>query len=381
MRSGTIPFRVSYSSSGPVRDRADRAAVLVAERLELRLELVAHALVVLLRDDALWLAPGDVEEEPAVVAALAPGHRLRPIDHARREPGRLGWLLEQREVALLPQPLVDADAAVDPLRAVVRDDEDGGLVVGEAQQPPHLLVDAAVVVEHRVLELVVGLVQAVLGIEVAPERVVDAVGAHLDHEEEIPRPRLQEMLRNLEPALGHRLDVAQHARLVLGPEVRHVDHVLADEPLDLLLERGRVRVLAARVRREEARDHDPVHRRYRVGLRDAEHDDLFALRAEEIPHARHPDRARVGEAHRVVAVVLPVAEAVEAQDARAPRGGHHRPRGHRDRRVAAPQHAEAAALGEAPDVWSSSSHWSKTSCGAAQSRPMTRTRRDIGGRV
>ncbi len=228
--------------------------------------------------------------------------------------------------------------------------EHGGVVVREPQQPPHLLVDAAVVVEHRVLELVVGLVQPVLRVEVAPERVVDAVGAHLDHEEEVPRPRLEQVLRDLEPALGHRLDVAQHARLVLRPEVRHVDHVLADEPLDLLLERGRIRVLTGRVRGEEARDHDAVHRRHRIGLRDAEYDDRAALPAEEIPHPRHPDRTRVGEAHRVVAVVLAVAEAVEAEDSGAPRRGHHRPRGHRDRRVAAPQDAEAAALGEAPDV-------------------------------
>ena len=95
-----VPFLVELL--GPVGDRADGAPLLVAERLELRLELVADALVVLGRDGALGLAARDVQEEPAVVAPLAP--RDRALDQSTmsgRERRGLGRLSLSVEVALV----------------------------------------------------------------------------------------------------------------------------------------------------------------------------------------------------------------------------------------------------------------------------------------
>ena len=65
-----------------------------------------------------------------------------------------------------------------------------------------------------------GLVEAVLGVDEAPEAVVDAVGAHLDHEEEIPRPRLEQVLGDAEPLLGHLLDLGEQLLLFVRAEVR-----------------------------------------------------------------------------------------------------------------------------------------------------------------
>ena len=74
---------------GLVDLRRDRVAVLVGDRLQPALELVAHALVVLGRDRALRLAAADVEEDARVVAALAPGRRARPVDPDVLERGAL----------------------------------------------------------------------------------------------------------------------------------------------------------------------------------------------------------------------------------------------------------------------------------------------------
>ena len=176
-----------------------------------------HALVVLRLDRALGLASREVQEEPAVVPALAPRGRSRPVDHVRLERRRLGRLLLQHEVALAAEPLVHADPAVDPLRAVVGHDENGRVVVDFGQQARDLLVEPPVVREHRVLVRVARLVQAVVGIGEAPEPVMDAIGPHLDHEEEIPRPRLEQPLRDLEAARGHRLEILEQT-----PEVEAI---------------------------------------------------------------------------------------------------------------------------------------------------------------
>src|SRR6266545_218050 len=104
---------------GAMSDRPDRPTLVVAERLQLLLQLVAQALVVIRSHGAPGLAALEVEEEPAVVTTLAPGGRPLPVDEVGREPGRLGRLIFEREIALAAQPLVHADPAVHPLRAVV----------------------------------------------------------------------------------------------------------------------------------------------------------------------------------------------------------------------------------------------------------------------
>ena len=131
--------------------RRDRLAVLVGDRGDARGEVVAHALVVGGRDRALRLAALDVEEDARVVAAVAPRRRARPVDAGLlRRRDAVGLALE-REQALAAQPLVDADAAVEPLRAVVGDDEDERVVVGVLEQAADQPVEVDVVVADRVL--------------------------------------------------------------------------------------------------------------------------------------------------------------------------------------------------------------------------------------
>ena len=60
--------------------RAERLAVGAGRGLELGDQLVAHRLVVGRLDLALRLAALDVEEQAAVVPAVAPGARARPVD-------------------------------------------------------------------------------------------------------------------------------------------------------------------------------------------------------------------------------------------------------------------------------------------------------------
>ena len=97
--------------------------------------------------------PCDVQEDARVVAALPPRRGLRPVDADVPERGDAVRLGERRQQALAAQPLVDPDATVEPLRAVVGEDEDDRVVVGMLEQPGDQPVDVAVVVEDRVLVL------------------------------------------------------------------------------------------------------------------------------------------------------------------------------------------------------------------------------------
>ena len=176
---------------------------------------------------------------------------------------------------------------------MVGNDEDGRVFVGEAQEPAHLVVERLVVVEDGLLVRVPGLVEPVLVVEEAPERVVDAVGAHLDHEEEIPGPRLEQVLGHAKAAHGHLLDLLEEALLLLRAKVVHVDHVAADEIVDLALELRGIRVLAGlRVGREKARDHDAVDAAHRIGLRNAEDDDRPICAVERRSQTRGTFTAR-----------------------------------------------------------------------------------------
>ena len=94
-------------------------------------------------------------------------------------------------------------------------DEDDRVVVGVLEELPDQPVDVAVVVEDRVLVRVPRLVLAVLGIHELPEAVVHAVGPHLDHREERPRLRLEEVLGEREAPVGHLVDLPQEVLLVV----------------------------------------------------------------------------------------------------------------------------------------------------------------------
>ena len=165
--------------------------------------------------------------------------------------------------AVLGSHSFHANSAVQPLRAVVGDDEHKRLLVGVLEQPGDEPVDVAVVVENGRLEGVAGLVLAVLGVHELPEAVVDAVVAHLHHREQLPRPRREQVLGEPEAPVGHLVELLEQPRLVLRAEVLHVEQVLADDVGDLVLEAGRVRVRALDRRREEARPSAPRNGRGR----------------------------------------------------------------------------------------------------------------------
>ena len=143
---------------------------------------------------------------------------------------------------------------------MVGEDEHDRVLVGVLEQLPDEPVDVPVVVEDRVFVRVPRLVLAVLRIHELPEAVMHAVGPHLDHREERPRLRLEQVLGQSEPAVGHLVDLAQEVLLVVRAEVLRVEEVLADDLRDLVLQRRRVRVLRVERRRQEAPDHHAVQR-------------------------------------------------------------------------------------------------------------------------
>ena len=153
MRSGATPCGLAVQLLGLVDPRRDRVPSVVRDLRDAPREIVAHGLVLVRRDHALRLAALHVQEDARVVATLPPRRRLRPVDAdvpERRDAVGLG---ERRQQALAAEPLVDPDATVEPLRAVVGDDEDDRVLVGMLEEPGDQPVDVAVVVEDRVLVL------------------------------------------------------------------------------------------------------------------------------------------------------------------------------------------------------------------------------------
>ena len=321
------------------------------QRLEPLDQLVAQRLVVGGLDHALGLAARDVEAQPAVVAALAPRPGARPVHVGVAQRGAGRRRRAQVQVALLHEPVVDADRALHRPRAVVGDDHHDGVVVEALEQLADLVVEVLVVALDDAAVAMAGLVRGVRGVEVAPERVVEPVEPDLDHHEEVPLARVEQVPRDREVLLGHRVDLGEDAVAVVAAEVADVHLVGAGEPLDLVAELGRVGVrVAPRVRREEVRHEDAVERGDGVGLGDAQHDRAAPRPAEAVPEALRGDRPRVGGAHRRVVVRGAVAEAVDAEVARLQPGHHAAPGGDRDRRVDAAQPPRRARAHQAREV-------------------------------
>ena len=237
-------------------------------------------------DHALRLAAADVQAQAAVVAALTPGARAAPVDGCVAERGRAVRRLAQHEIALVAQPLVDADRALHRPRAVIGDHHHGGVVVEALEELADLVVEVLVVAPDHVAIPVPRLVPRVRGVDVAPERVVEPVEADLDHHEEVPRPGVEQVAAHREALLGHRVDLGEDPVAVVAAEVAHVDAVGPDEALDLVAQLRRMRVrVGAGVRRQEARDELAVDGDGRRRLRDAEHDDVLAGASEVVPDA------------------------------------------------------------------------------------------------
>ena len=182
---------------------------------------------------------------------------------------------------------------------------------------------------------------------------MEPVEAHLDHHEEVPRLGLDEPTGHLEATLGHLEDLVHHEVRALLAEVRDVEDVLilAQLLLDLGLELGGERVAFGARRREEAR-HPPAGEL--LGRREAgRHPDQERPLSRGAEHV--PDRRLLhGQARRdlqtVVARVLSVAEAVDAQLARSLAGHRAGPCRHGDRRRDAGQLADHAVGEDLPQV-------------------------------
>ena len=158
---------------------------------------------------------------------------------------------------------------------------------------------------------------------------------------------VDEPVHDLEPLLGHGVDLAEDLVPVLGPE-DDVEDVGPEALLDLRLEPGREgRLLARPRRRDEAGDEVPGHGIGRVARRDADEGAPPAGLADVVPELLLADRLGVGDPHLVVGVALAMAEAVEAQAAGVEARGHDHPGGDGDGRVGAPELAAESLLHEA----------------------------------
>jgi len=133
-----------------------------------------------------------------------------------------------------------------------------------------------------------------------------------------------------EPLLGQVEDLAGEAYLVLGAEVLYVQAVTAGHPLDLVAQGRRMGVPAAGGGRKEVADHAAADRRRGVGPGHADQDTVLTLFIDQIPQPRHGDHSRRGYGHAVIAVVVPVAEAVDPEFTRGSSGHHAGPGRHRD---------------------------------------------------
>ena len=327
---------------GPEYFHAHPLPVRARYRPELLGQLLARLLVAAGGDHTPPLTPLHVEEDAGVVAAPAPGPRRAPVHGGFVErDDAFGFFLEL-QVASLDKPLVDAEGPVHRLRSVVGDDKEHG-VFERLQELPQPAVYKLVVLVGHALVGIAGLVLRVLGIEILPEGVTQAVYPDLHHHEEVPRLRSGQMLHDIEMLLGHLEELFAEDLAVLHAEL-DVEGVRADQLLDLASQLGRVGVLLGVWRREEARDAPALHRFGRVGGGDADEAGAFPVARQHVPDP--------GQAHGVgvrgppfgVGEPPAVAEAVESQASGARARGHHLPGGHRDGRVAAPQGAVDAAL-------------------------------------
>ena len=153
----------------------DTISVIVPSRFQFCAQLITEGDNFRRRDPAVGLTAEDVQEHPGVVAALRPSSRACPIDQrvAQRR-GRGGWL-SKHEVSLPDQPLVDTEPAMHRASAVVAHHQECRVVVGQVAQPPDVSVQQSIVLAPEVLPSVAGFVSRVLGIDVAPERVMKSV--------------------------------------------------------------------------------------------------------------------------------------------------------------------------------------------------------------
>ena len=272
-----------------------------------------------------------------------------PIRDCRIHSG--GRVLPENEVAFAPEPFVHANAALHPLCPVVRDQQDESLLeINVLENFADLAVEKHVVILKYVPVGIALLVEAVPGVAESPEAVVEPVRPHFHEHEEVPRLGLEKMPDHPKALLCHLVDLPEKPILVLGPEVLDVDDVPVCDPLHLLLELAGVGVLALVVRGEKTGDQVAPQRFDRIRLGDADEHGVSAVSREDVPEGRLSHGQGVGEGEPVIGIILPVAEAVEAELARILARHHARPGGHGDGGVAASEAAPKAGLHQAPEV-------------------------------
>ena len=123
------------------------------------------------------------------------------------------------------RPFVERDAAGHALDAVVADDGDPGVIGDVFENLPQRGIYMCIVIFHACRQLRVGFVARMFLVEVFPEAVVNAVGAHLDHHEKIPGLVLQQPLGVSGVVVGHLEDAFEQTNFVVGAEVFYVGNV------------------------------------------------------------------------------------------------------------------------------------------------------------
>ena len=210
-----------------IHQRPHRASLVVWQRLQSALELVADRLVVPGIDRPARLPALHIEEDPGIVPTLAPRLGLLPIHAQLAERCHLLGILVEHQQPLAHQPLVHAKPAVQSLRPVVRDHEHHGIVRQQLENLADLLVQVEVIIADDVGIGTVRLVEHVLGIVVLPEPVVHPVQPDVHELEVVPLHAGEVMPYHGEQLPAHPEDFAAQPILLGGAEPLHVHLVLA----------------------------------------------------------------------------------------------------------------------------------------------------------
>src|SRR5579883_386374 len=228
---------------------ADIDTVGVDDSFQSGFHFVTQCLILGRLDNALRLASFNIEKDTRIVAAIAPYSGLAPIDFALLNRGERGGHRFEGQIALLYEPLVDADTTVHLLGSVIGDDKDGRIIqVHQVENLPNLVVEITVVIVNALIIGGMDFVFMMSGIVILPHTMMNAVGSHLDKHEEVPILLNQPLFDQFEALFSHRINLAQQVVLVIGAEIGHIHQVFADNGFDLLHGGGRIGVWSLRIR-------------------------------------------------------------------------------------------------------------------------------------
>src|SRR5262245_12991213 len=144
---------------------------IINGRPELCLDFFTECFVILRSNHTVWLATFNVEENSRIVPAFAPYPGFAPVNPQLRKGSDLGGVFVQHEQSLTDQPLIDAEATVEPSCAVVRQNQDCGVVSQQFEKAAQFLIQILIVVGDHVFIRIAWLVQNVLKIVEFPETV------------------------------------------------------------------------------------------------------------------------------------------------------------------------------------------------------------------